>query len=192
MVIAYYVNHPEPEPLPDTWSYPYVVDRFQMHGQLVNFWRLPGYPLFIVLVYTLLGEGNLGAVSLAQAILFVMAMLEIYILCILVLRRTWIALLVGLFFITIENRGDDAGPSTMTITYKTASPRMPRVRLQVKTPPIPAGNEFWLAVELPTMPGSGGIIKPVGLVTLTADATHALPEKHRADQTHLTYCKDGR
>jgi hypothetical protein len=96
LVAAYYVNHPRPEPQADTWSYLYVVDRFQAHGQLVNFWRLPGYPLFIVLVYTLLGQGNLGAVSLVQAILFVLATLEIYVLCILVLRRTWIALLVGL------------------------------------------------------------------------------------------------
>jgi len=96
VVVAYYVNNPRPEPLPDTWSYLYVVDRFQGHGQLVNFWRLPGYPLFIVLVYTLLGQGNLGAVSLVQAVLFVLATLEIYVLCILVLRRTWIAFLVGL------------------------------------------------------------------------------------------------
>lgn len=96
LVVAYYVNTPRPEPLADTWSYLYVVDRFQVHGQLVNFWRLPGYPLFIVLVYTLLGQGNLGAVSLVQAMLFVLATLEIYALCILVLRRTWIAFLVGL------------------------------------------------------------------------------------------------
>ena len=99
---------------------------------------------------------------------------------------------VGLFFITIENRGDDAGPSTTTVVYKTASPHMPLVRLQVKTPGIPAGNEIWLAVELPTAPGSGGFIRPVGMITITADAMHVLPETNRADQTHLTYCKDGR
>lgn len=99
---------------------------------------------------------------------------------------------VGLFYITIENFGDDAGPSTMSIEYKTASPAMPHVRLLVKTPAIPAGNEFWLTVELPTAPGSGGYLKPVGLVTITADAMHVLPEMNRADQTHLTYCQDGR
>lgn len=96
LVLAYYVNNLRPEPLSDTWSYLYVVDRFQQHGQLVNFWRLPGYPLFMMLVFSLLGQGNLGAVSLAQAILFVLATVEIYVLCILVLRRTWIALLIGL------------------------------------------------------------------------------------------------
>ena len=99
---------------------------------------------------------------------------------------------VGLFYITIENRGNDAGPSTMTVIYNTASPSMPRVLLKVKTPAIPAGNEFWLTVELPTAPGSGGFVKPVGLITITADAMYALPEKHRADQTYVTYCKDGR
>lgn len=96
VVGAYYVNHPAPEPLADTWSYLYVVDRIQMHGQLVNFWRLPGYPLFIMLVYTLVDQGNLGAVSIAQAILFVLATLEIYVLCALVLRRAWIAFLISL------------------------------------------------------------------------------------------------
>lgn len=99
---------------------------------------------------------------------------------------------VGLFFITIVNRGDDAGPSTMTIVYNTASPHMPRVRLQVKTPAIPAGNEFWLTVELPTVPGSGRYNRPAGIITITADATHVLREKNRADQTYLTYCQDGR
>ena len=96
LVAAYYINTPRPEPLSDTWSYLYVVDRFQQHGQLINFWRLPGYPLFIILIYSLLGQGNLGAVSLVQAMLFVLATIEIYVLCILVLRRTWIAFLVGL------------------------------------------------------------------------------------------------
>lgn len=95
LVARYYTNTPRPEPLPDTWSYLYAVDRFQQHGQLVNFWRLPGYPLFIVGVYALLGQGNLGGVSLVQAMLFVLAAIEIYILCILVLKRTWIAFLVG-------------------------------------------------------------------------------------------------
>lgn len=96
LVVAYYLNNLRPEPLSDTWSYLYVVDRFQQHGQLVNFWRLPGYPLFIMTIYSLLGEGNLGAVSLVQAMLFVLAALEMYILCVLVFRRSWIAFIIGL------------------------------------------------------------------------------------------------
>src|SRR2546421_2921767 len=67
VVVAYYLNHPGAEPLADTWSYLLVVDRIQTHGQLVNSWRLPGYPLFIVLVYTLMGQGNMAAVSEMQA-----------------------------------------------------------------------------------------------------------------------------
>jgi hypothetical protein len=47
-------------------------------------------------------------------------------------------------------------------------------------------------VELPTAPGSGGFIKPAGIITITADAMHVLPEKNRADQMLLTSCRDGR
>src|SRR6266702_5148133 len=73
-----------------------VLLHIQTHGQLVNFWRLPGYPLFIVLGYTLTSQGNMVAVSVVQAILFVLATLELYILAVLLLRRAWIAFLIGL------------------------------------------------------------------------------------------------
>jgi hypothetical protein len=96
VVVAFYLNHPQPEPLADSWSYLYVVDRILRYHQVANFWRLPGYPLFIVFVYKLTEEGNLGAVSVAQAVLFVLATLEIYVLALLVLRHIWMALLIGL------------------------------------------------------------------------------------------------
>lgn len=96
VVLAFYLNHPGPEPLADTWSYLYVVDRIQAHAQPVNPWRLPGYPLFIALVYLLVGQGNLAAVSVAQAVLFVLATLEVYVLAALILRRAWAAFLIGL------------------------------------------------------------------------------------------------
>ncbi len=51
VVAAYYLNHPQPEPLTDSRSYLYVVNQIQHHGQVVNFWRLPGYPLFIWCIY---------------------------------------------------------------------------------------------------------------------------------------------
>jgi hypothetical protein len=95
-VVIYYDNHPAPEPLADTWSYLYAVDRIQAHGQIVNFWRLPGYPLFIVLIYSLAGQGNLGAVSTTQAVLFVLSTLELYLLANLVFHRAWIAFLASL------------------------------------------------------------------------------------------------
>jgi hypothetical protein len=96
VVVVYYLNHPRPEPVADTWSYLYVVDRIQTRGEPVNFWRLPGYPLFIVLVYTLVGQGNLAAVSAVQAILFVLATLELYVLAVLLFRRAWVAFLISL------------------------------------------------------------------------------------------------
>src|SRR5437867_912317 len=96
VVVAYYLNHPSAEVQADTWSYLFVVDRIQTHGQLVNFWRLPGYPLLIVLVYTLMGQGNLAAVSEVQAMLFILATLELYILAALVLRRAWVAFVISL------------------------------------------------------------------------------------------------
>ncbi len=96
VVVAYYLNHPQPELTPDTRSYLDVAQRIQMRGRLVDPFRLPGYPLLIVLVYTLAGQGNLAAVSVVQAVLFVLATLELYVLAVLVLRRGWVALLIGL------------------------------------------------------------------------------------------------
>lgn len=97
VVITYYLNHPQPEPLADSWSYLYVVNQIQHHGQMVNFWRLPGYPFLIYFIYTLAGQGNLGAVSIAQGMLFIFSTLELYILGALILRRSWIAFLLSLF-----------------------------------------------------------------------------------------------
>jgi hypothetical protein len=107
VVVAYYINHSQPESLADTTSYLYVVNLIQTHGQLVNYWRLPGYPLFIVFIYALAGQGNLAAVSIAQAVLFVMTVLELYVLGILVLRRAWFSFLVGLL----------VGPNLVLLSY---------------------------------------------------------------------------
>src|SRR5438105_2170261 len=96
VVVCFYLNHPQAEPLADTWSYLYVVDRIQRQGQLVNFWRLPGYPLFIILVYAFMGQGNLEAVSAVQAVLYVLATLEIFVLVYLVFQRAWVAFFIGL------------------------------------------------------------------------------------------------
>ena len=98
IVVFYYTNHPGAEPQADTWSYLYVVNHTQTRGQLANFWRLPGYPLFIMCIYTLVGQGNLAAVSIAQAVLFILSTLELYVLALLILRRAWVALLIALLF----------------------------------------------------------------------------------------------
>ena len=82
--------------LADSWSYLYVVDQIQQHGQMVNFWRLPGYPLLIWFTYALTGQGNVAAVSVVQGMLFILSVLEFYILSLLILRRAWIAFLLSL------------------------------------------------------------------------------------------------
>ena len=95
--VIYYRDYPRPELNADTPAYLYVVERIQTHAYcLVDIWRLPGYPLFIVLVYAFAGNGNLVAVSIMQGVLFVLATMEIYVLAILVLKRTWMAFLIGL------------------------------------------------------------------------------------------------
>jgi hypothetical protein len=97
---------------------------------------------------------------------------------------------VGLLFITIENHGDDAGPSTTTLEFNTSSPKMPRAWLEVKTPNIPSGTDVWIAVELPSAPGAAGFIKPVGKITITADSMKVLRGTNRADNTLVTGCND--
>ncbi len=95
--VAYYLNYPRPELNADTPAYLDVVGRAQAHPySLVDTWRLPGYPLLIMLVYALAGQHNLMAVSIAQAVLFVLATMEVYVLAILLLRRAWLAFLIGL------------------------------------------------------------------------------------------------
>ncbi|GER90432.1 hypothetical protein KDW_45940 [Dictyobacter vulcani] len=96
IVTGFYLNHPRAEVLPDSWSYLYVVNLISNTGQLVNFWRLPFYPLFISAIYAVMGQGNIEAVSIAQAILFVVATLEVYVIAALVFKRAWLALIMGL------------------------------------------------------------------------------------------------
>ena len=95
-VVVYYVNHPQPEIYPDTETYLRVVRQFQGQGQLADSQRVPGFPLLILLVFALAGQGNLMAVSFAHAMLFILATFETYVLAAFMLRRGWAALLIGL------------------------------------------------------------------------------------------------
>lgn len=107
-LIFYYLNYPRPELNADTPAYLHVVDRIQTHAyQLIDTWRLPGYPLFILLVYAFVGQGNLMAVSVVQAALFVLATLEIYALAVFLLRRAWLACLLALLI----------GPNLVLLSY---------------------------------------------------------------------------
>jgi hypothetical protein len=96
VVVVYYLNHSQIELTSDTPSYLTVAHHIQTRGQLVDVRRLPGYPLLIVLVFALIGRDNMVAVSIAQAVLFVLATLELYVLAVLVLRRGWAAFFIGL------------------------------------------------------------------------------------------------
>jgi hypothetical protein len=99
MTVIYYVDYPRPELIADTPAYLVVADRIYQHTHpyfLVDIWRLPGYPLLIAVVYYIHGQGNLMAVSNVQGMLFVLATMEMYVLAILVLKRTWMAFLIGM------------------------------------------------------------------------------------------------
>lgn len=97
---------------------------------------------------------------------------------------------VGLLFITIENHGHDAGPSTAEVAFNADSSQTPRVRLEVPTPAIPAGTAIWIMVNLPINAGTGGFLHPAGKITIIVDARHALPETNRRNNILITGCKD--
>lgn len=93
---SFYVNQPSaPEFSYDTPSYLHVTQQFLASGNPVDPLRTPGYPLLVALIFLLTGVGNFLAVAVVQGILFVIATLEIYMLTALVLRRSWVAFLVG-------------------------------------------------------------------------------------------------
>ncbi|MBO0781321.1 MAG: hypothetical protein J2P37_21080 [Ktedonobacteraceae bacterium] len=97
VTICFYLDYPHVELNADTPAYLHVVDAIRERPyRLVDAWRLPGYPLLIVLVYALTGQNNLTAVGIVQAGLFVLTTLEIYVLAILIFRRAWLALIIGL------------------------------------------------------------------------------------------------
>lgn len=96
IVVAYYLNHPIPETDPDTPTYLAVTQQIMSSGKLVDPTRLPGYPLLIMLVFLVSSQGNLAAVSIVQGILFVLAVIEVYIITCLLTRRAWMGLVAGL------------------------------------------------------------------------------------------------
>ena len=96
VVLIYYLNYPYPETNTDTPGYLAVVTQLQQYGNPVNAFRLPIYPLLIVLVYFFAGQGNTMAVSIVQGILFVLTTLEFFLLVALLTRRSWPAFLFGL------------------------------------------------------------------------------------------------
>jgi len=98
---------------------------------------------------------------------------------------------VDLLFITIENHGNDAGPSTTEVAYNTHSSGTPRVQLEVPTPDVPSGADIWITVNLPFEAGTNSLLDPAGKITITVDARHVLPETNRRNNILITDCKDG-
>lgn len=111
---------------------------------------------------------------------------------------------VGMLFITIENHGNDAGPSTTKITFESNASEEPYVQLEVKTPGIPSGADILIAVDfplaasaatlsdpaLPFTPDTARFLRPVGKITITVDSRNVLPETERTNNVLVTDCHD--
>jgi len=93
---AFYLNHLHWEWNDDTPGYLASTQNILQHGNFVSALRVPGFPAFMALIFLLVGKQSLFAVSLVQAVLFVMVALEVYIMVWLLFRRSWLALIAGL------------------------------------------------------------------------------------------------
>ncbi len=96
--LLYYLNYPVAETAADTPGYLDVVRQLQRYGSPVHPFRLPIYPLFLIIVFFFSGQGNVWAVNCVQGVLFVVTTLECYLLTVLIVRRGWLAFLVSLLF----------------------------------------------------------------------------------------------
>lgn len=96
MLLLFYLNAPFVERNADTPGYLDALYQLQATGNPVNAFRLPIYPLFLLLVYLIAGQGNLMAVSILQGFLFLCATGEIYLLALLITRKKWLAFFIGL------------------------------------------------------------------------------------------------
>ena len=96
MIMLYYLNYPPIEQTLDTPSYLYSMHQMQLIGNPVNDQRLPTYPLFLLLIFAVSGQGNLTAVEIVQGILFVCVVGEVYVLGFYLFRKTWLAFTISL------------------------------------------------------------------------------------------------
>lgn len=96
VTVGYFANRPLVEVDPDTVAYTQAASNIAHSFRLVDDARLPGYPLLMALTFALAGTGNLGAVAVLQAVLFVLAVLEVYVIACLLLRNSALALVVTL------------------------------------------------------------------------------------------------
>jgi hypothetical protein len=96
VTVLYYLNYPPIEQTLDTPSYLYSMHQMQLIGNPVNDQRLPTYPLFLLLIFAISGQGNLTAVEIVQGILFVCVVGEMYVLGFYLFRKTWLAFAISL------------------------------------------------------------------------------------------------
>jgi hypothetical protein len=95
-IALFYINEPYPPSSPDTPGYLAVAEKIKNHFTFTDYQRTPGYPLFIAIVFLVFGDGDLRFVSVAQAALYLIAAIEIYVIVYLIFRRVWIATAVAL------------------------------------------------------------------------------------------------
>ncbi|HKV86290.1 MAG TPA: glycosyltransferase family 39 protein, partial [Ktedonobacterales bacterium] len=91
---AYYLNQPYVQTDPDTVDYTRLAKAVAA-GHLVDPIRTPVYPLFIHLISLVGGQGNLFAVALAQAALYVLACGGVYLMALRLVGRPPVAFLVA-------------------------------------------------------------------------------------------------
>lgn len=96
VVVIYYVNHPHPEISIDSGEYLSQARLIQTQGQVIDPHRVPGFSLLITAVFMLTGQGNVMAVSIVNALLFILATIEMYCIALLIFRQGWAAFLIGL------------------------------------------------------------------------------------------------
>lgn len=96
VTVFYYLHYPPIEQTLDTPSYLYSMHQMQLIGNPVNDQRLPTYPLFLLLIFAITGQGNLTAVEIVQGILFVCVVGEVYVLSYYLFRKIWLAFAIGL------------------------------------------------------------------------------------------------
>lgn len=96
IVGLYYFNAPFVEYGPDTYGYLGALHQLQTTGNPVNDFRLPTYPLFLLVISLFIHHGSLMAASIIQGFLFLCATGEVTLLTLLITRKKWIAFLVGI------------------------------------------------------------------------------------------------
>ena len=96
LMTIFYINEPYPPSSADTASYLTVAEKIKNDLTFTDVYRTPGYPLFIAIVFLIFGDGDLRFVSVAQAGLYLIAAIEIYVIAYLIFRRVWIATAVAL------------------------------------------------------------------------------------------------